>query len=145
MFFPSTSQLLFLVSVYLLSISMSTPLKNARTYTLGEEIQGYWNIDTNSTTVIDLLIPGNPTTGYGWYVKSPERMQRRYITPLNLNKENSTDTYSSRANVNLLGAGGIYDFKFLTISSGNTELVFEYKRPWEREAIRNVTARLTIK
>lgn len=135
----------FVTIFILLSTSLSAPASKKMTYTLGDNVKGDWIIDTNTANVIDLLLPGNPTTGYSWYIKNFEQAKGNNLVSLNLNKLNSTDSVSSDPKNKALGVGGLFDFQFLTVISGKVDLVFEYKRPWENVSIRNVTAKLNIK
>lgn len=123
------------------SLFYSASYKNS-TFALGEGVEGIWQINTTRNTAVDLLLPGNPTTGYGWYVKDRQQIKVYRTFPLNLNKDNSTDDYTP--NSSAMGAGGMYKFSFFSIFGGKAQVVFEYKRPWESEVIKNITAKFII-
>ncbi len=67
-----------------------------------------------------LSFDGNPTTGYTW----ESQFNTNYIK-LNWKK---FKPYSK-----LVGGGGKEMFEFHAIKGGETEIVFIYRRPWEKE------------
>ncbi|VVB93665.1 Chagasin family peptidase inhibitor I42 [uncultured archaeon] len=69
-----------------------------------------------------IFFNGNPTTGYTW----ESQLDTNYIK-LNWKKFEP----SSKS----VGAGGKERFEFQAIKNGETEIVFIYKRPWEKEAV----------
>lgn len=69
-----------------------------------------------------VVLETNPTTGYQWDVNFSEN----YIKLVNRD-------YTSAAPTGILGAGGQETFTFQAIKSGETEIVFSYLRPWEKE------------
>ncbi len=86
-------------------------------------------------------LEGNPTTGYSWFLHTPEKLQEsNLLKPLNL-KDNNTGDYYSLGNKNnkqeeieRVGTGGIFHFKFIAgKKNGHEKLSFIYKRPWSEE------------
>ena len=68
-----------------------------------------------------LSLDGNPTTGYTW----EPQFDTNYIK-LNWKK---FEPFSE-----LVGGGGKEKFEFQAIKSGETEIIFIYRRSWEKEA-----------
>lgn len=87
-------------------------------------------------------LEGNPTTGYSWFLATPEKLQEsNLLKPTNLKENNSGDYYQmgsankdNENEIRRVGAGGIFHFKFLAgENSGHEKLTFIYKRPWTDE------------
>ena len=106
------------------------------------------NLDSKETYIpvksgqkFTIEIEGNPSTGYSWFLETPEKIERSgLLKATNLNKHNSGDYYrSSELNKNetevlRVGSGGLFHFKFLAgEKSGHEEITFIYKRPWDEE------------
>ena len=74
--------------------------------------------------IFELLWDSNATTGYQWQVEFDERLlelvDHRYELGLGL-----------------VGAGGKEAFAFRILEGGTTDVVFTYKRPWEKEALKS--------
>ena len=64
-------------------------------------------------------IESNPTTGYDWHLRSDEglKVDSEFITKSDL-----------------CGAPGVRVFLISSDKKGTFNLVFDYKRPWEKEA-----------
>ena len=69
-----------------------------------------------------IRLPGNPTTGYGWFVQTCDS------TFLH-----QPDDPAYTSDSNLLGAGGQYTFTFDTTAPGKTTLTLVYHRPWKKD------------
>jgi inhibitor of cysteine peptidase len=67
--------------------------------------------------VFAVSLPGNPTTGYIW---QPE-IDGRYLELLGLEFEPGGEA---------IGSGGCEVFRFRALQAGQTEIAFEYRRPW---------------
>jgi predicted secreted protein len=95
-----------------------------------------------------ITMRGNPTTGYGWYLKNANELNEDVLIPKNLNEHNTAKDYVTDEHPEgMVGVGGSYKFKFLCnkASEENVDLVFEYKRPWEKnEALRTVTVKVNL-
>ncbi len=101
--------------------------------------------EANKTMVI--RIRGNPTTGYLVSLKSniSEFGKVPVITPLNLNKKNSTDDYfTDKHPEGFVGVGGFYYFKFSCEREGTNKLEFENKRTWDTSDATILTVNLTV-
>jgi predicted secreted protein len=107
------------------------------------------NLDSKETYVpvksghnFTIELEGNPTTGYSWFLETPEKLEKEgLLIPKNLNDKNSGEYYrrnevdKNKNEVNKLGSGGIYHFKFLAgEKNGHEEITFIYKRPWKTDA-----------
>jgi len=98
-------------------------------------------IPVKSGQKFTIELEGNITTGYSWFLETPEKLQEsNLLKPLNLKENYSADYYTLGSNKNeqeeikRLGSGGIFHFKFLAgENNGHEKLVFVYKRPWSDE------------
>ena len=70
-----------------------------------------------------IVLKSNPSTGYDWYT-SPSYLE-------NIINEKSSD-FKPDNKKQLCGAGGKRIFTFMALKPGTTDLVLEYKRPWEK-------------
>jgi inhibitor of cysteine peptidase len=67
--------------------------------------------------VFAISLEGNPTTGYTWQ----SEIDSRYLELLGLEFEPGGKA---------VGAGGCEVFRFKALRAGQTEIAFEYRRPW---------------
>jgi len=86
-----------------------------------------------------VVIPGNPTTGYAWAVAladSDSALVQQVGEPQYA--ADSTDG-------SLVGSGGVYTFTFKAIAKGQALLKLDYARAWESvPPVQTYTATLTI-
>ncbi|MBM4332978.1 MAG: protease inhibitor I42 family protein [Deltaproteobacteria bacterium] len=68
---------------------------------------------------LDVVLSGNPTTGYQWVVAETESSVLPFVD----------STYKPDSNE--IGAGGTYTFHFKAMASGAAHLRLVYKRLWE--------------
>jgi inhibitor of cysteine peptidase len=68
---------------------------------------------------VELVLPGNPTTGYEWVVTE---------APSNLQQVDETEFV---AESDLIGAGGEFHFRFRATEPGTAQLILTYERPFE--------------
>ena len=85
-----------------------------------------------------IVLQGNPTTGYSWFMTNSEAVKNsNVIEILNLNEYNGSQDYVKDASEpGMVGVGGAFYFKFKVKNGAGKELpklIFEYKRPWEKE------------
>ncbi len=66
-----------------------------------------------------VALPGNPTTGYGWEVEG----EPAFLTRI--------EGVAYRPESDLIGAGGTFYFRYEATATGEGELSFAYRRPWE--------------
>jgi inhibitor of cysteine peptidase len=69
---------------------------------------------------IEIVLAGNPTTGYVWQVKASK----------NGLIEKTDESYKSSGK--LVGGGGEYTFKFRAKAKGDSDIKLIYSRPWEK-------------
>jgi inhibitor of cysteine peptidase len=70
-----------------------------------------------------VTLDGNQTTGFRWYLN-------RAAEPVL--KQVGESTYTARApDGRLGGSGGVTTFRFVGTETGESQLVFGYRRPWE--------------
>jgi predicted secreted protein len=95
------------------------------------------DVSVESGKEFSIKIRGNPTTGYGWYLKNAEAISNSAVLKAkNLNEYESTNDYKTDPHAaGMVGVPGSYYFTFeATASAGKKEaLTFVYKRPWEKE------------
>jgi predicted secreted protein len=127
----------------LLTLLVLTCINSAKIMpTPGSDVLVFDNLKDNSKISlsvgksIDILIKGNPTTGYGWYLDNVEEINKEVLYPLNLTKENSSKNFVTNEHPKgFVGVGGNYHFLFNGVGPGTVKLVFVYKRPWETKPI----------
>ena len=71
-----------------------------------------------------ITLPSNPTTGYSWRLARPLDEAKVKLV---------TNTYR-RAETKLIGAAGQEIWTFKAVGTGNTTIVLQYVRPWEKGA-----------
>lgn len=70
-------------------------------------------------------VESNPSTGYRWII-----VNRRDLKCLQLKKE-QTFPASSNSSTNLVGMPGKQQWQFFAKCTGDIQVRFEYRRPWE--------------
>ncbi len=87
-----------------------------------------FNVNKNLDFIIK--VKGNPTTGYGWFLKKNSYDGK--LTCTNLDKYNSSKDFIVNDHPpGWTGVGGVYYFMFKGLETGLYELEFINKRPWE--------------
>jgi len=86
---------------------------------------------------LTISLPGNPSTGYSWEVKSVD------TTLL----EQKGEAQFESSNTGLVGAGGTLILTFETLKAGSTTLELVYLRPWESdvEPLQTYSVEITVK
>ncbi|HOW97436.1 MAG TPA: protease inhibitor I42 family protein [Kiritimatiellia bacterium] len=84
---------------------------------------------------LEVRLPGNPTTGYGWTVEAFEA-QEILGGPADVE-------YTPQA-PDRMGAGGVFTFRFSAAKAGSTTLRFVYRRSWEKDEPALHTAALNV-
>lgn len=85
--------------------------------------------DSGSTTtisigdIVTINLSENPTTGYSWAF-SIEPESQNFISDI-------SEKYIAPNN-NLVGSGGIKEYSFKAINTGEITLTGYYRRPWEK-------------
>ena len=80
-------------------------------------------------------VAANPTTGYQWDARFDK-------TFLELKAKNYRRDSSKPKN--FVGVGGTSTFTFVPLKAGETTIELQYKRPWEKKALRSKTLRIKI-
>jgi inhibitor of cysteine peptidase len=88
---------------------------------LGEQDNGKV-IEVKKGQILDISLPGNPTTGYNWVVDP--------ATLTIITQEGEPDF---KADSDLIGAGGMITLNFKATALGQETLHLEYRHPWEAE------------
>jgi inhibitor of cysteine peptidase len=83
------------------------------------------SISIKTDEVVTILLESNATTGYGW-VLSEE-------TDASIVSLQSQDYKTHIRNRKLVGAGGFEIFMFRSVGQGSTDIVLNYRRPWEKD------------
>ena len=78
-------------------------------------------VELKAGDMLELMLAGNPTTGYVWEISSSVPTVIRPV---------GEPEY--KANSAALGAGGIYTFRFQAVAAGQAQLKLIYHRPFER-------------
>jgi predicted secreted protein len=87
---------------------------------------------------IEVVIPGNPTTGYAWTSALGEK-DAALIQPV------GEPAYASEAKDGVVGGGGFYTFTFKATAAGEALLKLVYSRSWESvEPLQTFAVTLTI-
>ncbi|MCX8033300.1 MAG: protease inhibitor I42 family protein [Thermoleophilia bacterium] len=74
---------------------------------------------------IEVTLPGNPTTGYGWGAALADKDKA-------LLEQVGEPVYTQdKTDGELVGAGGTYTFTFRAKAAGAATLKLTYARPWE--------------
>jgi predicted secreted protein len=78
-----------------------------------------------------LALLGNPSTGYTWQVS----VDPRFLEMIDQEFEPSGHG---------VGAGGYEVFRLRALAAGHSEIACEYRRPWDREALKTTQFRVVI-
>ncbi len=76
-------------------------------------------IELQTGEEVELVLPGNPSTGYEWVLTE---------APSNLQQVNEPEFVPES---DLIGAGGEFHFRFKAIEPGIAQLSLTYERPFE--------------
>ncbi len=93
------------------------------------------NIELKSGGCFNIVLEGNPTTGYTWDAA---------VDTSQVLKQIKDPEYRSKSK--LIGSGGKFTFHYKAVRSGKTELKFAYRRRWEKLApARTFDLKITVK
>ena len=79
------------------------------------------SIETKINSEFRIVLEANPTTGYQWKIDFDSQL-------INL-----VDQDYQPNSPELVGSGGLETFNFKAIETGETEIIFSYLRPWEKD------------
>ena len=99
-------------------------------------VKGDRMADINRGQLLKIELEANATTGYIWELSDS----------VNKGVLNRIGKYRYIRNSRRIGSGGIQLFRFRGIKKGQARLVFEYRRPWEKEEspARRYTVRVIV-
>jgi predicted secreted protein len=99
------------------------------------------NITVKSGDLVQVILEGNPTTGYEWTVTIPDASKG--VLP----QQGQAVYAQQNTGTNVVGAGGAYTFTFKGATAGQTTLTFGYARPFEKgkPPIKTFTVNITVK
>lgn len=93
-----------------------------------------------------IKIQGNPTTGFMWSIVEESIANNSSI--LQFLDDSVTGKFERpKQNDNeerMVGVPGFYYFSFKPVSLGEANLIFQYKRSWEPEAIQTYRAKIIV-
>lgn len=93
---------------------------NGRTVRVEEESAGQ-TVELDKGDRLEIVLPGNITTGYSWEVASVDAAILRQVGEVQFEAESGA-----------LGAGGVMTLSFETAGSGQTNLKLIYHRSFEK-------------
>lgn len=100
--------------------------KKIKTYSDPDEV-----IEIQKGEKFQIAFVSNPTTGYGWEVTA----DTNFVSLVDQKFEPESD---------LIGAGGTETFEFSALNTRETEIIFSYKRSWEKEIIEKKVFKVKI-
>jgi predicted secreted protein len=134
----------FLFTTAVLGLTLSSKAV-VQVYKIDADRDAKFAIKAHPDSKIALRLTSNPSTGYTWFMKSPELLNKDLIKPNNLNSQKSVPFLRDQSTQVLLGSPGYQSFDFdLLKKKGNQVLEFEYKRPWENESAKKFQVKVTV-
>ncbi len=122
---------LILIMASILAVSLIAGCGGVKTYVDPEK-----TISVGIEDEFIIALDANPTTGYDWEVVSYD------LYKLHLVEEKYTPNEKAEG---LVGAGGTKYFRFSASKTGETDVTFVYKRPWETEILEQKVFKVEIK
>jgi inhibitor of cysteine peptidase len=120
--------LVTLVVVLSLSACASTPGSSLLT-----EKDAGKTVEIARGEILEVVLRGNPTTGYLWEMVSGDPTILRPIGKPEFKPERAA-----------VGAGGVLTLRFEAASAGRTGLELAYRRPWEKDVPPIETFEVTV-
>jgi uncharacterized repeat protein (TIGR02543 family) len=96
-------------------------------------------VDLKTGETAEITLAGNPTTGYLWTLTMPGNPAIALVKDLGYTQDPAPE--------GMVGVGGIFRFEIKGLLQGKTTLVFEYRRPWEKNVapIKTMTVDVTVR
>jgi inhibitor of cysteine peptidase len=90
---------------------------------VGVILEGDRKVDLRPGQTVNIELAENPTTGYSWELAAfrGEDVSRQVGKP----------EYTRKSD--LIGGGGVRTYRFKALKKGQALLIFEYRRPWEKD------------
>ncbi|KJU84691.1 proteinase inhibitor I42, chagasin [Candidatus Magnetobacterium bavaricum] len=97
-------------------------------------------ITVKEGTIIEIVLEGNPTTGYSWFIQN---LETKYVV---LISEKTSPKHSPSEYPHRVGGSTHFIWHFKTITKGNTEIKLNYYRSWEgiSSAVEHFKIKVTI-
>ena len=105
---------------------------SAKTAKLDEEDAGS-SIELRADDTLEVILDGNPTTGFGWYVASADTAVLRQV-----------GEWEYKGSTDLIGSPGKLTLHFEAGDPGRTTLKLVYHRPWEKDVAPARTFEATV-
>jgi len=83
---------------------------------------------------VEVQLDSNPTTGYTWTLASGGK-----------GLEQTSSKYTANSESGMVGGGGKQTYTFKATGEGENDLVFVYKRAWEKEEANRAQVKVDIK
>lgn len=127
-----------LSAAMVLLLACSAFAAEEKTLALREDADGK-SFTLTDEKVVMILLKGNPTTGYSWFVKEVEGKAVAQDGEVVYLKE---DPAAPR-----VGQGGVFAASFRPKNAGKSTIRMEYKRPWEKgkEPAKTFTVTIEVK
>ena len=105
---------------------------SSKTMKADESMNGH-TITVKKGEMIEVSLPGNPTTGFNWAAAD-----------LDTSILSQKGDAAFKADSNLVGAGGMVTLTFEAIETGTTTLTLNYMRSWETAVAPEKVFTLTV-
>lgn len=112
---------------YLIIILSMASCSSAGPVSMTEADNGRTNL-VNLGGGIEIVLKGNPTTGYTWETASFSTNQLRQVAGVKYSQSEKPDGKE------MVGGGGKFIFRFKAVGSGSGEVKLVYRRSWETTA-----------
>ena len=106
---------------FLLSLLVSSGCAGAKNLVQLSEEDKDRNVFLQVGDSLEIVLQGNPTTGYMWNLAPWDRRVLEQV-----------GEYAYKATSDAMGSGGRYTFSFKAIGSGKADLKWSYARPFEK-------------
>lgn len=99
------------------------------------------NITVKTGDTVQVVLEGNPTTGYTWTVAIPDKDK-------GILQQQGDAVYAQQTtDKSVVGAGGTFTFSLKAAAAGQTTLTFDYARPFDKDVapLKTLTVNITVK
>jgi inhibitor of cysteine peptidase len=121
-----------LIFAIMVGVSSCAPAGNM---SLSENQNGK-SIELKTGEKFQIKLDSNQTTGYSW--KFSGKTDQKIISLI------SSEYKIEKNDKNLVGAGGYETFDFKALSEGQTKIILEYVRPWEKDTAPDKTFTIDV-
>jgi len=96
------------------------------------------SIQLSKDQVLEVRLPSQPSTGYGWYVvntsNNNELYKKENVNNGIIKQIGNREFVSDEKSIDIVGAPGTQVLRFVGVSKGTTDLKLVYVRPWLKDA-----------